>query len=70
MTCAATVSAATGARAGPAQFRIGGTNFSTPVILGSAPTIRTSLVAAGPHSCTSQSATCGGSALTWVATVM
>ena len=69
MTCAATVSAA-GLPAGPAQFRIGVSNSGSPVILGGAPTARTSLLAGGPHSGTSPSATSGSSALTWGATVV
>jgi hypothetical protein len=70
VTCAATVSAAAWMRAGPVQSRTGVTNFGSPVILG-APTVRTSLLTAGPpHSDISQLATCDGSALTSVATVM
>jgi hypothetical protein len=70
VTCVVTVSAAGGTGTRHAYFQIDATNFGSPVTCGGAPTVRASLLAAGPHSGTSQLATCDGSALTSVTTVM
>jgi hypothetical protein len=65
VTCAATVMPT-----GPVQFWVDVTNLGSPVTVGGAPSVRTCVLAARPHSGTSQWATCDSSTLTSVATVM